>query len=53
MLIVTCFAKYSQIILKHINTQIQEKFQQEQKIMSKEQCMLYIKLERSTNDAYL
>ena len=29
------------------------KFQQEQKIESKEQCMLYIKLIRLTNDAYL
>ena len=47
------FVKYSQFILKLINTQIQETFQQELSLMSKEQCILYIKLTMLTNDAYL
>ena len=36
MLIVTCLSMYSQFILKLINTQIQETFQQELSLMSKE-----------------
>ena len=53
MLSVTCFAKYKSIVLKHINTQIQENSSKSKKIKSKEHCMLYIKLIRLTNDAYL
>ena len=53
---VNCYM-FCQVQLNYLKrykyTDSRKKFQQEQTLMSKELCILYIKLKRLTNDAYL